>query len=223
MRLLIIEDEEDILHALMRGFQKKGYITDGVADGQEGLFMAQTNSYDLIVLDLNLPNLDGMEILQEIRNEDANQKIIILSARTGFDDRICGLDKGANDYLVKPFHFGELEARVRNLLRRDFVQNDTLLCCGDLKLDTVARRAYIKEKPVELAPKEFAILEYLFLNRNKPISSEQLVEHVWQEDSSLFSNVVKVHMSSLRKKLDGCVRINHMRGAGYLMEKGDKE
>ncbi len=223
MKLLIIEDEQDILRALVNGFQKRGYIVTGVADGEEGLELAQVGNYDLIVLDLNLPGMDGIDILKEIRNSDKMQKILILSARTDYAERVVGLDLGANDYLVKPFDFGELEARVRGLLRRNFVQHDVVLQCGKLRVDTASHRVYTQEEtPIELSPKEYGILEYLLLKRGTAVPAEELIEHLWMEDEGLFSNAVKVHISQLRKKLLPYVGedfITNRRGAGYLIER----
>ena len=222
MKLLIIEDEEDILNALLRGFKKRGYAAVGATDGEEGLALAQLGGHDLIILDLNLPGMDGIDILKEVRTTDKSQKILILSARADFPERILGLDLGANDYLVKPFDFGELEARVRNLLRRSFVQNDIVLHLGDIKIDTSQRRVFAANgEAVELSPKEYGILEYLAHRRGAAVSAEEIIEHVWEDDEGMFSNSVKVHISQLRKKLTpyaGEDFIGNIRGAGYIIE-----
>lgn len=222
MKLLIIEDEEDILSALLRGFKKRGYIAEGAQDGLSGLEMAQAGGYDLVVLDLNLPEMDGMEVLRRLRAEDKSIKILILSARVDFPDRISGLDGGANDYLVKPFDFGELEARVRNLLRRDFVQQDVMIRCCGVDIDTASRRVFAPDgKQIELSPKEYTILEYLAMKRGVAVSAEELIEHAWEGEDVFFSNAVKVHISQLRKKLSPyCAdAISHIRGAGYIIER----
>lgn len=223
MRLLIIEDEEELLSALLRGFQKQGFIAEGASDGREGLDLARWNTYDVIVLDLNLPGMDGMEILREIRKKDALQKILILSARSDFSNRIEGLDAGANDYLVKPFDFGELEARVRSLLRRNFIQGTAVIDLGDFTLHSAKRRLYTKDGHiVELTPKEYGILEHLALQRGKPVSAEDLIDRVWEEDAALFSNALKVHISQIRKKMSAYSPrevIKNVRGMGYLIEK----
>ena len=223
MKLLLIEDEQDLAAALSRGFQKKGYAVDVATDGKEGWEQSGINEYDLIILDLNLPSMDGLEILADIRARDKEQPILILSARSAVAQRIQGLDMGANDYLVKPFDFGELEARVRSLLRRSFVQNDTVLYAGNLCVDTAAKRAYTADgQVIELSPKEFAILEYLLLHRGAAISAETLIEHVWHSESDYFSDSVKVHISTLKKKLlSACENefISNIRGAGYIIHR----
>ena len=161
MKLLIIEDEPDMRNALKKGFIKKGYLVDTAEDVEEGSYLALVNTYDVIVLDLNLPGKDGLEILQEIRDRSKTQRVIILSARSSVPDKITGLDMGANDYLAKPFDFMELEARVRSLARREMVQNDTKINIHDLVIDTVQKKVSYNGEKIELTPKEYAILEYL--------------------------------------------------------------
>ena len=222
MRLLVIEDEDDLCRALEKGLQKSGYIVDTAADGECGLELSQLSTYDLIILDLNLPKLDGIGLLQQLRKADKQTPVLILSARTAVQQRILGLDEGANDYLVKPFDFGELSARVRSLLRRKFHQESTRIAFHGFIFDTVSRTVTFagEESPLVLSPKELAILEYLLLRRGKPTTMEQLIGHVWQEDDSLFSNAAKVHVSTLRKKLavhnPGEI-ITWMRSAGYII------
>lgn len=222
MRLLIIEDEDDLRTALARGLQKFGYSVDQAEDGVNGFSLAETNAYDLIILDLNLPKLDGLEVLTRIRKENWEQKILILSARDAFHQRVEGLNLGANDYLVKPFDFGELVARIQNLLRRDFIQKNPELSCGGIRLNTTTRTATGPDgATLNLTPKEFAIMEYLLMNKGRPVRAEELIEHVWSEESDPFSNAVKVHVSLLRKKLTAldCDDLLHtVRGSGYKME-----
>ena len=158
---MIIEDEPDMRNALKKGFIKKGYLVDTAEDGEEGSYLALVNTYDVIVLDLNLPGKDGLEILQEIRDRSKTQRVIILSARSSVPDKITGLDMGANDYLAKPFDFMELEARVRSLARREMVQNDTKINIHNLVIDTVQKKVSYNGEKIELTPKEYAILEYL--------------------------------------------------------------
>lgn len=221
MRILIIEDEPELLTALKWGFEETGYIADGAENGLDGLELAQTNEYDVIVLDLNLPGMDGLKILEEIRRENLEQKVLILSARTAFHERIEGLDMGANDYLTKPFDFGELEARVRSLMRRSFIQQNAILSFGQLRFDTVKRTAVTSHgTTIDLPQKELSILEYLMLNSTRPVSAEELIEHVWADESDMFSNAVKVRISLLRKKLAEAgagLTIANIRGAGYIL------
>ena len=216
MKILVIEDETDLQTAICKGLSKKGYAVDAASDGDGGLELAYINDYDLIVLDLNLPGMDGMDILKEIRRENKELKILILSARAEIEDRIAGLDMGANDYLIKPFHFDELEARIRALLRRTFVQRDATLSCGSLTLDTVARSAALDGQPLNLTKTELSILEYLLLHPACPISTETLMEHIYDSEADLFSNAVKVHIHFLRKKLGADLIVN-VRGQGYLL------
>lgn len=220
MKLLIVEDEIDMLSALKKGFIKKGFLVDTAEDGEEGSFLAQINTYDVIVLDLNLPGKDGLEILQEIRDRSKTQKVIILSARSSVPDKILGLDMGANDYLAKPFDFMELEARVRSLARREVVQKDTIIKINDLVIDTAQKMVFYNGENIDMAPKEYAILEYLTLNLGRTVSAEELIEHVWESDVDLFSVSVKVHISKLRKKFEevlGKEIIQTVRGRGYLL------
>lgn len=220
VKLLIVEDEPDMCKALEKWFVKKGFVVDTAEDGDEGSYLALVNTYDVIVLDLNLPGKDGLEILQEIRERSKTQRVIILSARSSVPDKILGLDMGANDYLTKPFDFMELEARVRSLARREIVQRDTEIRIGHLVIDTAQKMVFYNGEKVELAPKEYAILEYLGINLGKTVSAEDLIEHVWESDTDLFSVSVKVHMSKLRKKIEkatGKKYIETIRGRGYML------
>ncbi len=179
MRLLLIEDEEDLINTLSRGLRKVGYAVDTATDGKDGLDLFYMNEYDLIILDLNLPSMDGLEILSKIREENQKCKIIILSARSNYEQRVEGLDKGADDYLVKPFDFGELTARIRALLRRVFIQQSTKLKYDNITIDMVNRRVYDdKNEIIDFRPKEFAILEYLIMNKDRVVSTEELIEHI---------------------------------------------
>lgn len=201
MRLLIVEDEKQICDMVAKGLYDAGYEVDTCYDGEEALECILSEEYDLIVLDLNLPGMDGMEILKELRQKNEETKVIILSARGQIADKVEGLDAGANDYMEKPFHLQELEARVRSLTRRKFVQKNICLECGKLRFDTRERVAYAEDNPVTLTRKENGILEYLLLNQGRPVSQEELIEHVWDSSVDSFSGSIRVHMSSLRKKL----------------------
>ena len=217
MRLLIIEDEELLQQALSKGFKKLGYTTDVADDGENALDYYFSNVYDLIILDLNLPKLDGMEVLKEIRSENKNIPVLILSARSEVKDKVIGLDCGANDYLAKPFYFDELDARVRALLRRSFKTADTVITIGKLRIDTAIKRVYIDNLEINLSKKEYGILEYLMLNKGIAISIEELVERIWDNESDNYINSFKVHISSLRKKLSKDI-IKNTRGQGYYVE-----
>lgn len=217
MKLLIIEDEADLSSALAAGLAKCGYASDIADDGAEGLELAFINEYDLIILDLNLPSMDGLSVLSEIRKRDKCQKVLILSARGQVSDKVLGLDAGANDYLTKPFHFDELLARVRSLLRRSFVQENVELCCGALSLNTKTRQAYLNGRALDLTKTELCILEYLMQNSGRAVSCEELMEHVYDSEADLFSNAVKVHIHSLRKKMANNM-IQNVRGQGYKVQ-----
>lgn len=227
MRLLLIEDEEDLINTLSRGLRKVGYAVDTATDGRDGLDLFYMNEYDLIILDLNLPSMDGLEILSKIREDNQECKILILSARSSYGQRIEGLDRGADDYLVKPFDFGELNARIRNLLRRGFTKQSTKLKYENIIIDMAKRTVYGENNEnIDIRPKEFAILEYLIINRGRVISAEELIEHIWDNDESMFSNVIKVHLSNLRKKLSQHCKeeiILNVRGVGYTINEGESE
>ncbi|NLO87651.1 MAG: response regulator transcription factor [Firmicutes bacterium] len=217
MKLLIVEDELSLQKALCKGFAKLGYAVDAAADGEEALERYYSSFYDVIVLDLNLPKLDGIEVLKEIRKEDPETRIIILSARSEVEDKVLGLDLGANDYLAKPFHFRELEARVRALLRRDFSVISAKITVSGITVDTALKKVFCRGKEIPLTRKEYGILEYLFINRGRVVSNETLLEHVWDSNADLFSNALRVHIASIRKKLPGDI-IKNVRGQGYYVE-----
>lgn len=217
MKLLIVEDELSLQKALCKGFAKLGYAVDAAGDGEEALERYYSSFYDVIVLDLNLPKLDGIEVLKEIRKEDPETRIIILSARSEVEDKVLGLDLGANDYLAKPFHFRELEARVRALLRRDFSVISAKITVSGITVDTALKKVFCRGKEIPLTRKEYGILEYLFINRGRVVSNETLLEHVWDSNADLFSNALRVHIASLRKKLPGDI-IKNVRGQGYYVE-----
>ena len=220
MKILIIEDEEALVRALKKGLSKHGYIVDYALDGEEGLELYYINSYDLIILDLNLPSMDGIDILETIRKEDKEQRILILSARSSVEDRVKGLDLGANDYLIKPFDFLELDARVRSILRTRLIQEDTILREGNLELDSLKKQVVLSANILDLAPREYSILEYLMVNKGQVVSTERLIEHVWDSEVNIFTDSVKVHISTLRKKLralDQGEYIHTLRGQGYML------
>ena len=218
MRILIIEDEKKLCEAIGKSLHSAGYEIDVCYDGREALEMIFIEEYDLIVLDLNLPGVDGMDILKLLRDENEETKVLILSARSQIADKVEGLDAGANDYMEKPFHLKELEARVRSLTRRKFVQKDVCLECDGVIFDTKERTAYVNGEKVLLTRKENGILEYLLLNQGRPVSQEELLDHVWDITSNNFSNSIRVHMSSLRKKIKAVLGhdpIENKIGEGY--------
>lgn len=223
MRVLVVEDDLDLIELLAEGLAMYGYAVDKAYDGEEAIDMAYVETYDVIVLDINLPKKDGFQVLDEIRKFNQEVNIIMLTARSDIDDRVKGLDYGANDYMVKPFDLKELDARMRALLRRKSVTENTILKAGSLSFDTTTREAFVGETKVNLTAKETAILEYLFLNRQKYVSSEELIDHVWDSNADSFSNSVRVHMSSLRKKIkeiDGENKIENVIGKGYRIYEG---
>ena len=195
MRLLVVE--EDITKKL----RLSGYEVDACEDGEEALDILASEQYDLILLDLNLPKVDGMTVLRTLRESDLETRVLILSARSEISDKVDGLDAGANDYLSKPFHLAELEARVRSLTRRQFIQRDICLRCGRISFDTKSRIASVDGQLLALTRKESGVLEYLLLHQGRPVSQEELMEHVWDGSVDSFSNSIRVHMSALRKKL----------------------
>ena len=218
MRLLIVEDEKQICDTVAKSLYAAGYEVDTCYDGEEAFECILAENYDLIVLDLNLPGMDGMEILKELRQRNEETKVLILSARGQIADKVEGLDAGANDYMEKPFHLQELEARIRSLTRRKFVQKNVCLESGEIRFDTVKREAYAKGQLVSLTRKESGILEYLLLNQGRPVSQEELIEHVWDAAVDSFSGSIRVHMSSLRRKLKAVLEydpILNKVGEGY--------
>ena len=201
MRILIVEDEIDLCDAIAEGLELDGYAVDRCYTGEAAYEMLMVETYDLVVLDLNLPGMDGMDVLREVRKVNKELKVLILSARSSVSDKVQGLDSGANDYLAKPFAFEELEARIRSLLRRSFDQETIVLVWNSISLDTAGRTASVNGVQIPLTRKELAILEYFMLHPTKVISQEELIEHIWNMEADSFSNAVRVHIATLRKKL----------------------
>src|ERR1700729_2546747 len=224
MRILVVEDEKRIADFLTRGLQGAGYAVDSAANGATALELVHTTDYDLVILDIMLPDMDGLKILEKIRNRKVGPPVLILSARGAVDDRVKGLELGADDYLTKPFAFVELLARVRALLRRGQPTPERLVV-GDLTLDCIRRKVTRSAESIELAPKEFSILEYLMRNRGRPLSRTMIVEHVWDMDYDGLTNIVDVYIRHLRSKIDDkfpMKMIHTVRGIGYLIEAPDK-
>lgn len=225
MKILLVEDEEMLSAIIAKGLRKIGYAVDTVFDGEEALEYYEIYEYDIIILDLNIPKIDGLDVLRAVRKNDTDQKILILSARTKVDERILGLDEGANDYLIKPFDFGELEARIRNLLRRNFSATPTTIVLDRFIIDTNAKKVICDSDVLNLTRKEYNIFEYLILNKNKIISAEQLVEHIWDSEFDPFSNTLRYHIHTLKKKLSNFCKeevIKTIRGQGYIIEEVPK-
>lgn len=224
MRILVVEDELDLQEAIAEGLRIEGYAVDTCSNGEDAYELAYVENYDLIILDLNLPKMDGLKVLEKLREENKELKVLILSARSSVNDKVKGLDIGANDYLTKPFEFAELEARIRNLLRRKFVQENNLLTCGNIYMNLSKRTAFVGEKELILTIKEFGLLEYFMLNQEKVVSQEELIEHVWDQNADSFSGVIRVHIATLRKKLKALLDYNPICtkiGEGYFIIKND--
>jgi len=218
--MLVVEDEKELADALGRGLEQQGYAVDIAYDGEEALELFEVNGYDLILLDLNIPKIDGVEVCRQIRQSGSSTGILMLTARSGLDDRVNGLDHGADDYLVKPFHMSELLARVRAILRREGETRHTILRTGDLVLDPNAMRISFKDIEIPLTAKEFGILDYLMRNAGRVVSQEELLEHVWNEDANMFTHTLKVHINNLRKKLGTAGAddlITTVKGMGYMI------
>ena len=221
MRILVVEDERALCETIVRSLRRLAYSVDPCYDGDTAIDLLGSERYDLVLLDLNLPGADGMTVLRTLRQTDRETRVLILSARSEVADKVEGLDAGANDYLAKPFHLEELEARIRSLTLRQFTQNDVVLHCGPLSFDTRSRAATAAGQPLALTRKETGILEYLLLHRGRPVSQEELLEHVWDNSVDNFSNSIRVHISALRKKLRAALGYDPVRnriGEGYLIE-----
>ena len=221
MRILVVEDERALCETIVRSLRRLAYSVDPCYDGDTAIDLLGSERCDLVLLDLNLPGADGMTVLRTLRQTDRETRVLILSARSEVADKVEGLDAGANDYLAKPFHLEELEARIRSLTLRQFTQNDVVLHCGPLSFDARSRTATAAGQPLALTRKETGILEYLLLHRGRPVSQEELLEHVWDNSVDNFSNSIRVHISALRKKLRAALGYDPVRnriGEGYLIE-----
>ena len=220
MRILVVEDEPKLAVALKRGLEAQGYAVDLAADGEEGLGLAELEPYDLLLLDVMLPRLDGLSLCRRLRAQGRRVPILMLTARDAIEHRVAGLDSGADDYLVKPFAFPELLARVRALVRRNAPSKDPVLRLVDLEIDTVSRQVRRAGRPIALTTKEYAILEYFARNPNRVLSRPEIAEHVWDYDFVAASNVVDVYVRYLRRKLDDNREpplLRTIRGAGYQL------
>jgi heavy metal response regulator len=222
MRILVVEDEAKMASFIKRGLEEEGAVVDISADGQEGLYRATTGSYDLIVLDITLPLMDGLDVCRTLRESRVSTPILLLTARDSVEMKVRGLDSGADDYLTKPFAFAELLARIRALRRRDRAEVSLRLQVGDLVLDPLTRRVSRANQPISLTSKEFALLECFMRHPDQVLSRTVLSENVWDETFDSFTNVIDVYVNYLRNKVDrnfSTKLIHTVRGSGYVMRR----
>ncbi|MFN3395187.1 MAG: response regulator [Thermodesulfovibrionales bacterium] len=225
MRLLLVEDERNVAAFIKKGLEEEFYSVDIAEDGSEGLLMALSNDYDLIILDIMLPGMNGVEVCKKIREKDRRVPILMLTAVDSVESKVQGLESGADDYLTKPFAFSELLARIKALLRR---VPDTIneLTIDDLRMELLSRRVYRGDREITLTPKEFSLLEYLLRNKGRVLSRTQIIENVWGYNFDPGSNVVDVHIKFLREKIDSASErklIHTIRGAGYILKAADND
>ncbi len=225
MRILLVEDDPKIASFVVKGLKSAGYAVDHASDGEEGLHRALTEPYDVAILDIMLPRLDGLKVIDRMRQEKVNTPVIFLSAKGSVDDRVRGLQKGGDDYLPKPFAFSELLARVQALIRRaSSVSEPTRLAVGDLSIDLLTREVVRGGKKIELQPLEFSLLEYLVRHAGRVVSKTMIMEHVWDYNFDPQTNVVEVRISRLRDKIDrgfSTKLIHTVRGVGYVLKETD--
>ena len=216
MRILLVEDEPDIARQLKAALMDAGYVVDHAPDGEEGQFLGETEPYDAVVLDLGLPKVDGVSVLERWRRAGLATPVLILTARANWSDKVTGFDAGADDYLTKPFHTEELLARLRALLRRAAGHAQPQLSCGDLRLDPRAARASVNGEPLRLTSLEYRLLHYMIMHHERVISRTELVEHLYDQGFDRDSNTIEVFIGRLRKKI-GSDRIETVRGLGYRL------
>lgn len=218
LHLLIVEDDEDLCVVLKKGLKNYNYTCDIAYDGEDGVYNAEINEYDAIILDINLPKMDGISVCKNIRSKGIDTPVLMLTARTDTDDRVLGLDSGADDYLGKPFEFKELRARLHALIRRNYNKPSNEINIRGLYINTKAKSVKLQDKEIELTAREYDVLELLCYNYPSVVSSEEIIEHVWGSDDSQFSNVIRVHIANLRRKLkleNGESLIQTLKGKGY--------
>lgn len=226
MRILVVEDERKVAMFIKHGLEEERYIVETASDGAQGLEMAMNNHFDAILLDVMLPGKDGFMVLKELRDAGVSTPILMLTARGTTEDRVTGLDLGADDYLPKPFSFEELAARLRSILRRSSPEKSTKLRCGDLVLDTVSHLAHRFGMEIELTTKEYALLEYLMRNKNRILSRSTITQHVWRHNFDPESNIIDVYIKRLRSKIDREDQkplIQSIRGVGYRIREVNAE
>lgn len=221
MRILLVEDDPRMANVIAKGLREHSYAVDVAQDGEAGLYQAAINDYDVIVLDVLLPKRDGYEVCRELRTHGNTTPLLMLTARASIDDRVTGLDAGADDYLTKPFSFRELLARIHALLRRDSQLRPDVLEIGDLVVDSISHRVSRADREVQLTAKEYALLEYLARRAGQLVSRAEIAAHVWDDMFDPFSNTIEVYINRLRKKIDEqhSVKLLHTRrGEGYMLE-----
>ena len=223
MRILVVEDEHKIATSIKKGLEQEKYVTDIAFNGSDGFDLASTETYDLIILDLMLPDKDGITICRDLRKLNIHTPILILTAKGQIQDKVTGLDSGADDYLTKPFSFEELLARIRALIRRPKLTAQTLLTVGDLTLNTTTYSVERKGKNIQLSNKEFALLEYLMRHASIIVSKDQIISHIWSYEAEILPNTVEVYIKNLRNKIDtpfepGIALIKTIRGFGYKIQ-----
>jgi len=220
MRILVVEDEHRIANTIKKGLEQERYAVDTAYTGNDGFDLASTEDYDLIILDLMLPEMDGLEICRELRKKQIHTPILILTAKGQTQDKVAGLDLGADDYLTKPFSFEELLARIRALARRPRKSLDSILKVEDLQLDTHTFEVKRSDKQIQISSKEFSLLEYLMRHTHQTLTKEQIISHVWDYDADILPNTVEVYIKNLRNKIDNPFKnkkplIHTVRGFGY--------
>lgn len=221
MKILVVEDSERLRRSLVEGLTRTGFAVDAAADGEEGLEFAMAYEFDVIVLDLMLPKMSGLELLERLRDAGRQTHVLILSAKDQVQDRVKGLEIGADDYLIKPFAFDELCARIHALVRRKYSEKSPRIMVSDLVLDTAGKRVTRGEKQIHLTPSEYSLLEYLCMRRGMVVSQTQLIDHLYDSDSEVGSNVIEVLISGLRKKIHAPKKppiVKTRRGFGYVVE-----
>jgi two-component system, OmpR family, copper resistance phosphate regulon response regulator CusR len=221
MRILLVEDDPGVRRFVVKGLREQAYAVDTANSGDEALYQAEINAYDLMILDVMIPAPDGFEVCRRMRRAGGRMPILMLTARDAVEDRVHGLDRGADDYLTKPFEFRELLARLRALLRRSVELHPPKLVVGTLVLDTAAQNAARGGRPISLTHKEYALLEYLVRNAGKVVSRADIAEHVWDETFDPFSNLIEVYVNRLRRKIDpdgSAELLQTRRGAGYILK-----
>jgi len=220
MRLLLVEDYRPLQKSLAKGLREAGFAVDATGDGQEGLWYAMGNDYDVIILDLMLPGMDGLRILKKLRAKGRKNPVLILTAKDTLEDRVTGLDLGADDYLVKPFEFKELLARIRALVRRSYQKKSASIKVKDLRIDLSTQQVWRGREEIKLTPREYALLEYLAMRASQTVSRTDIWEHVYEFNSSASSNVVDVYIGYLRRKIERPGKpalIRTVRGRGYIL------